>query len=214
MGDRRGDTRTKLLRGALETLRAHGIAGASARTIAATAGVNQALIFYHYGSVDELLSAACRHGAAERVARYRERFASVTTMPELLELGRAVHAEERNAGNLGVLAQLLAGGQSDAKLAPATAEGLNLWVAEIEPALVRILTGTPLAEVMDIGGLARAVAAAFVGLELYEGVDAGSARRAMDAVEQLAALVTVLDDLGPVVRRAARARLRRAVEPT
>jgi AcrR family transcriptional regulator len=207
-----GETRTKLLQGALETLRTRGIAGASARTIAATAGVNQALIFYHFGSVDELLIAACRDGAADRVARYRDRFASVNTMAELLELGRALHAEERTAGNLAVLAQLLAGGQTDAKLAPATADGLNLWVAEIERALTRILADTPLPEVMDIGGLARAVAAAFVGLELYEGVDEESAGRAMAAVEQFAALVTVLDDLGPVARRAIHGRLRRVAE--
>ena len=51
MSDR--DTRTRLLDGALETLRTRGIAGVSARTIAAAAGVNQALVFYHFGGVDE-----------------------------------------------------------------------------------------------------------------------------------------------------------------
>src|SRR5213078_627494 len=58
-GDRMTDTRQRLVDGAIETLRTHGLAGASARTIAATAGVNQALVFYHFGSVHELLEAAC-----------------------------------------------------------------------------------------------------------------------------------------------------------
>ncbi|MFC7103761.1 TetR/AcrR family transcriptional regulator [Nonomuraea rubra] len=61
------DTRTKLLDAALETLRTQGMAGASARAIAATAGVNQALVFYHFGSVDQLLAAACEHGAQQRI---------------------------------------------------------------------------------------------------------------------------------------------------
>jgi AcrR family transcriptional regulator len=208
-----GDTRARLLRGALEALRTQGIAGASARNIAAAAGVNQALIFYHFGSVDELLTAALRHGAEQRVALYVERFGSVTSLRELLELGRSLHAEERAAGNLAVLAQMLAGGQTDARLAPATADGLGLWVAQIEAVLDRILPGTPLAGIVDIGGLARAIAAAFVGLELYEGVDSQGAERAMDALQQLGALMTMLENMGPVSRRRVRGRIKKAADP-
>lgn len=207
-----GDTRAKLLQGALEALRTQGIAGASARNIAAAAGVNQALIFYHFGSVDELLAAALRHGAGERVALYVERFGSVTSLSELLVLGRSLHADERAAGNLAVLAQMLAGGQTDARLAPATADGLGLWVAQIEAVLDRILPSTPLAGAVDIGGLARAIAAAFVGLELYEGVDSSGAARAMDALEQLGALMAMLENLGPVSRRRVKGRIRKAAE--
>ena len=115
-----GDTRSRLLEGALETLRAHGIAGASARSIAATAGVNQALVFYHFGTVDELLTAAVRHGAQQQVSVYRDRFASITSLRELLDLGRSLRADERAAGNLAVLAQMLAGAQTDPRLRPAT----------------------------------------------------------------------------------------------
>lgn len=50
--------------------------------MAASAGVNQALVFYHFGSVDELLAAACRYGAEQRVARHRDRLAAVTTLAE------------------------------------------------------------------------------------------------------------------------------------
>ena len=62
---------------------------------------------------------------------------------------------------------------------------------------------------MDVAGLARATAAAFVGLELYEGVDREGAGQAFDALEQLATLITMLDDMGPLTRRAVRGRLRR-----
>jgi hypothetical protein len=133
----------------------------------------------------------------------------VTTLRELLDLGRAVHAEERAEGSVAALAQLLAGSQTDAKLAPATTAGLNLWIAEVERTLGRVLASSPLAGLVDVPGLAKATAAAFVGLELYEGVDPEGAGRALDALEQLATLVTALEDMSPLVRRALHARLRR-----
>jgi AcrR family transcriptional regulator len=171
--------------------------------------VNQALVFYHFGSVDELLAAACRHGAEERVALYRDRFARVADVGELLSLARALHAEEKSAGNLNVLGQLLAGAQSQPRLAPATVAGLSLWTEELEHVLARILADTPLAEFVDTAGLAKALAAGFVGLELYEGVDPDGTEHALAALEQLAALAGALDDLGPVAQRAVRAHLRR-----
>jgi AcrR family transcriptional regulator len=202
-------TRSKLVAGALATLVEHGIAGASARTIAAAAGVNQALVFYHFGSVDDLLVAACRHGAEERVAAYRERLDGVRTVRELLDLGRELHTAERAGGHVAALAQLLAGAQAHPRLAPATAAGLALWTDEIEKVLRRVLGGTPLTGLVDVAGLAKAISAAFVGLELYEGVDAAGADAAFGALEQLAGLVAALDELGPVAERAVRSRLRR-----
>ncbi len=207
------DTRAKLLDGALQTIRSHGIAGVSARTVAATAGVNQALVFYHFGSLDNLLTEACLEATRGRVQRYRTGLAGVASLRELLELGRSLHDEERGLGNVAVLAQLLAGAQTDARLAEPVRAALNLWVAEVETVLRRLLADTPLADLADPAGLARAVSAAFIGLELFEGVDADGARAALDALDQLAAIVEVVEDLGPVARRALRAKLRRRPAP-
>lgn len=207
------DTKTKLLDGALRTLTEHGIAGTSARTIATAAGVNQALVFYHYGSVDELLAAACRHGAEQRVALYRGRLAHVRNLSELLALARDLHKEEKAAGHLNVLGQLLAGAQSQPRLAPATVAGLSLWTDELENVLARVMADSPLSEFIDTKGLAKAMAAGFVGLELYEGVDPEGSEHALAALEDLAALAGLLDDLGPVLQRAVRSRVRRSRKP-
>ncbi|MEU5184123.1 TetR/AcrR family transcriptional regulator [Streptomyces longwoodensis] len=204
------ETKAKLLRGALRTLTEQGIAKTSARTIAATAGVNQALVFYHFGSVDELLAAACRYGAEQSVSRYRDRLAAVSSLTELLAVGRRIHEEERADGHVALLGQLLAGAQTHAVLGPATAAGLELWIAEIEGVLTRVLAGTPLGEYADPPGLARAVAASFVGIELYEGADAAGATAALDALEQLGFVLGALEELGPVAQRAVRQYLRRA----
>ncbi|MFB9555870.1 TetR/AcrR family transcriptional regulator [Streptomyces roseoviridis] len=197
------------MEGALRTLVEQGIAKTSARAVAAAAGVNQALIFYHFGSVDDLLSAACRHGAERRVARHRERLRAVGSLSELLAFGREMHEEERAAGHVAVLGQLLAGAQTHPRLAPATAAGLDLWIEEIERVLRRVLAGGPLDGIVDPAGLARALAASFVGMELYEGVDPAGAGAALDALEHLGGLMAALDELGPVTQKAVRYALRR-----
>ncbi|MGW0884430.1 TetR/AcrR family transcriptional regulator [Streptomyces sp. NPDC002671] len=207
--DKSQETKTKLLEGALRTLSEQGIAKTSARTVAAAAGVNQALVFYHFGSVDELLATACRYGAEKTVAQYRARLAAVATFSELLAVGREIHARERAGGNMALLGQLLAGVPTHAALGPATAAGLDLWIAEIEQVLARVLTATPFGALTDPAGLARAVAASFVGIELYEGVDERGAHAALDALEQLGELVTALDELGPVAQRAVHRHLNR-----
>ncbi|WP_055564210.1 TetR/AcrR family transcriptional regulator [Streptomyces atriruber] len=204
------ETRTKLLEGALRTLTEQGIAKTSARNIAAAAGVNQALVFYHFGSVDDLLAAACRHGTEQRVSRYRERLSGIDSLAELLAFGREMHEEEREAGHVAVLGQLLAGAQTQPRLAAATAAGLALWIEEIEKVLTRVLSASPLGEFVDPVGLARAVAASFVGMELYEGVDAAGTERALDSLEGLSLLVAAVEDLGPMAQRAVRHRLRKA----
>ncbi|WP_430789430.1 TetR family transcriptional regulator [Actinoplanes sp. G11-F43] len=202
------DTKQRLLDGALTALREHGVTGVSARTIAAAAGANQALVFYHYGSVDELLGAACLSATRQRVSAYADRFAAVGSLRELLQVGLDLHAAELAEGNVSVLAQMLAAAQTGERLAEPTAAALQLWTDEIQIVLNRLLTGSPVAEVADIPGLARAVSAAFVGLELFEGVDRDGARQALAALDQLAVLVEVVDELGPLARRALRAKVK------
>ncbi|SHN00685.1 TetR/AcrR family transcriptional regulator [Cryptosporangium aurantiacum] len=202
------DTRQRLIDGAIETVRRNGIAGTSARTVAATAGVNQALVFYHFGSVADLLNEACRSSTAADVARYRDRFAAIRTLRELLTLGRELHADQRERGNVTLLAQMLAGAQGDERLAVATREAIQLWVREIESVLRRVVTGSPIEAVVDVSGLAHAVSAAFVGMELFEAVDSAGSSAALDALDRLGILLEVADDLGPVAGSALRRRIR------
>jgi AcrR family transcriptional regulator len=204
-------TRDRLLQGTIDALRTHGIAGVSARTIAAAAGVNQALVFYHFGSVDELVAAAAMWSTERQVAGYRERFERVRSLRELQRVGRDVHDRESAAGNVTVLGQMLAGAQTNPAFAAATRDALALWTVEIERVLTRVLADSPLGEVADVPGLARAVAASFIGMELLAAVDPEGDKAAFRALDQLGALLEYLDDLGPAARAAARRAVRTAV---
>lgn len=204
------DTRQRLLDATAEVLRTEGIAGLSARTVAARAEVNQALVFYHFGTVPELIQAATRAAVDESVGFYRDQFARIGSMAELLEVGRELHDRERETGNIKVMAQLLAGAQQDILLAEAGRYAMARWSEQLEAVVRRLMADGPLAEVVDPAGLAQMISAVFIGLDLYDGVDPVGSRAALDAVERLVVLVEVVDDLGPVATRALRSRLRKA----
>ena len=53
-----GPTRDRIVTAAVETIKTHGLAGASARAIAKTGGFNQALIYYYFPSLTGLYLAA------------------------------------------------------------------------------------------------------------------------------------------------------------
>jgi AcrR family transcriptional regulator len=203
-------TRAKLLAAAAESLRADGMAGLSARVIAARAGVNQALVFYHFGTLNELIDASVRQAVDESADSYREQLAAVGSLRELITLGQTLHEQERDRGNVAMMAQLMAGSQRDPVLAGAARYAMQRWNAEIEVVIVRLLGSSPLAAFVDLSGLTRAVSAGFIGLELYDGVDPDGASSALNALRGLAAIVEALDNLGPVGQRALRATLRRA----
>jgi hypothetical protein len=106
------------------------------------------------------------------------------------------------------MAQLMSAARTDPVLASAARYGMDVWTAAIESVVERVLRGSPLAELADSAALARAISASFIGLELYEGVDAEGAAHALDSLERLGVLVEVVNDLGPVARRALRAKLK------
>ena len=65
-------TRDALIDGAIAALKEEGFAGASARAIARRAGCNQGVIFYHFGSVANLLLAALDAVSETRRTHYQE----------------------------------------------------------------------------------------------------------------------------------------------
>src|SRR2546427_9716007 len=91
-------TRERITEAALETLREEGFAGTTARAIAARGGFNQALIFYHFGSVAALLLEAVRATSEGQVAKYNAAAAEVGSLSDLGGSARRVHDENIERG--------------------------------------------------------------------------------------------------------------------
>jgi len=202
-------TRAALMRAAADVLRDDGLAQLSARSVATRAGVNQALIFYHFGGVAELLDAACRGAVEASLAQHRAELAAVRSFTELLAFGRSLHEREQRAGNVALMAQLLAGAQSNPAVAATARHCVARWNDELVDVVGRLLAAGPLAGLVSPRGLTRAISASFLGLELYQGADPDAADDAMGTLDRIRMLFEVVDELPPVARRGLRAKLRR-----
>lgn len=199
-------TRRRLIDATIDTIREQGITHTSARTIAATGGVNQALVFYHFGSVNALIGEACLVNTRERVELLGPRFDAVRDFAGLVAVARELHASESASGNVTVLAQVLAGAQSNPELAAVVGQALSLWTDRVTEVLQRLLTATGFETILDARGFAGLVASAFIGIELLEPTGIVEAPDA--ALDRFAGLAGVIDGLGPLARRAVRSTLK------
>lgn len=188
------ETRVKIIAAAIETLNVEGITGASARAIARTGNFNQALVFYHFGSVEGLLVAAAKAEGEVRAARYAERFAEVRSLSELATIARGVHEIEQAAGSVNVLTQMLAGAASSPILRTGVYEAMMPWLALVEEAIARVVNDSGLPSLVPIGDMAFAVASLFIGLELMTALDESGERATslFDSIEKLAGLFSML----------------------
>jgi AcrR family transcriptional regulator len=210
-----GDTKDRLLEAVLTVVAREGIAGTSARVIAAQAEVNQALIFYHYGTVDLLLAAAARTVSHQRAEVYAQRLERVESFTELAAQARLLHQEERETGNVVVLSQLLAGSRTHPALVPVLRDNFMLLSAPVENTLTRLLTGSPLEGILDPVVLARSVAGGFLGLQLLDGVVTDLETGHFDGLDALAAIVDLAIQANTLETSIIRRKLRNGrAEPT
>jgi AcrR family transcriptional regulator len=168
-------TAQTIVKAALETLREEGFAGATSRAIARRGGFNQALIFYHFGSLEGLLIAALRQASEQRLARYREVIARISTLEELVPAMADLREEDKAAGHVQVVAQVIAGSANRPELASSVVELIEPWVALAEETFERVLpTGLPVAD------LAYGTVVWYVGANLVTHLDPAGTR--MDAI--------------------------------
>lgn len=192
-GQRAGDeTRAKLISAALEALHEEGIVGASARSIASRGGFTQGLIFYHFGSVNELLLAAVDELSSRRAQRYEEKLASVTSLRELVAVAGELHKEDLEEGHITVLSQMLAGAATNPELRAPLRERFEPWIAIVESTLTRAIAGTPYAQLVPSRDLAVGITSLFIGLELMLGLEddeSGVDQRIFKTIELLAGVL-------------------------
>ena len=168
-------TRQQIALAALEALRTEGFAGASSRAIARIGGFNQALIFYHYGSLENLLLAALDLTGEERMARYREALEGASTVEELVQVARRIYREDSESGHVAVVSQMVAGSLARPELAKGVLERIEPWVDFCEQAIRKVVAGSPLADALPTRELAYGLVSFYLGANLLTHLD-GAAR--------------------------------------
>jgi AcrR family transcriptional regulator len=181
-------TRARMVDAALQTLIDDGYSGTSARTIAARAQLNPALVFYHYGGVDELLLAALDKSSAERLDRYREAISRARTPDELVRDAAELFREDIEGGHVTAVTEMIGASLSKPQLRTELVKRMRPWLELTQAVLERILSNSPLAPFATVAGPAAfAVVSGYLGLNMLS--------RLMPDPSQTEALFQLLEQL-------------------
>jgi AcrR family transcriptional regulator len=197
---RSSDTRRALVDAAVDVLRHDGFSAATARTIAARAGCNQGLVFYHFGSMVNLLLAALDEVSAQRRERYEEALAGVDRPSELVELAAQIFSEDLDTGDATLLVEMIAGATSTPGLGAQVKARMEPWTQFAVAALDQTLDSSPLAGVVAPAEIAHAVVALYLGLELLSHLD-GDRTPALDLFDRARQLAALADLVTGAPRR-------------
>jgi AcrR family transcriptional regulator len=192
------ETRQQIAAAALEALRTVGFAGATSRAIARIGGFNQALIFYHYGSVEQLLLAALDLTSEERMARYRTAVDGAGTLEELMHVARLIYREDSESGHVAVISQLVAGSMARPELAKGVVERVEPWVEFCEHAIRKVIAGSPLEDALPVRDLAYGAVSFYLGANLLTHLDGAARTEALfERAEALAPAIAAMLQTGP-----------------
>jgi AcrR family transcriptional regulator len=169
------ETRDRIIDAALETVRDEGLVGTSARVIARTGDFNQALVFYHFGSVEELLLAAIERASERRVERFTPKLEAVSNLSDLVDVAVELHGDHTDADQP-ALAAMVAGWSATSELGPRIIEAMKPWDDLVANALRQALADTPVAALVPYEDFAHLVGSLFLGIEMMSRLDPASGR--------------------------------------
>jgi len=184
-------TKQQILDAAFETLKTEGFSAATSRAVARRGGFNQALVFYHFGSMDGLLLAALDWTNEQRLAAYRETLAHAGTVQDVLAAATRLFEEDLESGHITVVSQMIAGSVGRPELAPEMLSRMKPWLELCEETLERIAVDSPLTAAVPPPELAYAIVTFYLGANLLTHLEADRAR--------VDALIARLRELGPFV---------------
>jgi AcrR family transcriptional regulator len=189
-----GATRERIVKATLETLKNEGFAGTSARAIARTGEFNQALIYYHFGSIEDLMIAGLHDFSERRLERYHEALEGVTTLSALVETLTRLYDEDARGGEVTAVQEIVAGSSSSAELRRRVVELLDPWSGFAEEVVARLLHRTPFEHMLPAKEVAYALVALYFGVETLAHLDPDRAktRALFDAGSRLAPLFDLL----------------------
>jgi AcrR family transcriptional regulator len=188
-------THQALVRAAIETLKTDGFARTSARSIARRAGSNQSLVFYHFGSVANLLLAAMDEVSADRLERYSATAAQVGSLSQLVDVAETIFQEDLDEGHATVLAELVSGAASVPGFGAEVAARLASWTQFAQDAVEKAADSSVLARSLPSADVAYGLIALYLGLEMLSHLD-GDRTRALALFHQAKQLAVLAEALG------------------
>lgn len=203
-----GDTKARILDAAFRRLAMEGYAALSIREIALDAGVNHALINYHFGSKDQLLIAVLDEANRQLLARQREMYGRPAAFADKWAEARRFYRDDLASGFVRVQAELWAASLSNPGLREKFVPRIRAWKAVVEEGVAAAVAtlagcGVKLPAPFTVEVIACWICEFWVGMEFSEllGAPEDRARHVagLDAMEKL------LRDLDAQVRRQSRA---------
>jgi AcrR family transcriptional regulator len=191
----RADTKGRIVEAALATLKEDGFAGTSARSIAKRGGFNQALIFYHFGTVNDLLLAALDRTSDQRMAQYAKAVRDLSSIEEAVRVGTELYREDLASGHITVLSELIAGSLDRPDLAPEIVRRIEPWIDLTDEAVGRVLEPTGLAAVVPSRTIAYAIVAMYLGVDLLSHLEQDD-QRAEEMFESAKGLAALAQTMG------------------
>ncbi|MEO5732733.1 MAG: TetR/AcrR family transcriptional regulator [Rubrivivax sp.] len=217
-----GDTRTRILKAAFHGLATRGYAGLNVRDIARDAGVNHALINYHFGGKDRLVIAVLDEANRQLLQRQRGMYAAPGGFADKWGQARRFYESDLATGFVRVQAELWAASLSNPALREQFLPRVQAWKQVVGEAVQQALaahrpTLPPAFSAEAIGCL---ISEFWLGMEFSRLIGAEAERvrheKALDAVEALllamesgAGVQTAAPAAAGNVRAAALARPRR-----
>ena len=190
----RGDTRAKILDAAFRRLATEGYAALSVREIARDAGVNHALINYHFRTKDQLVIAVLDAANQRLLARQAAMYQAPSGFAQKWADARRFYESDLGSGFVRVQAELWAASLSNAELRDKFLPRLLAWKQLVFQAVREALAaskaqGVELPHVFSAEVIACWICEFWLGMEFADllGVKEEQAahRAALDAVQSL-----------------------------
>jgi AcrR family transcriptional regulator len=190
-------TKQRIVQASIDTIREDGFASASARAIARRGGFNQALIFYHFGTLNELLLATFDQVTAARIERYVEVFEGSGDLASKLRAMGPLYRDDRGSGRLRVITEIIAGATGRPDLAPEIAARIDPWISMTHHVVQSLVDQVGVSGLLDPHDAAFAISALFVGMDVLGslGYDEAPAERLIETAATIAPMLEALAGL-------------------
>ena len=164
------ETRERIIRAALDTVGEEGLVGTSARAIARTGEFNQALLFYHFGSIEELLLESLTWANDVRMVQFGAQFEAAKSLADLVDLSYDLYTSEVNEYQSALVA-IVAGWPTRSDVGQRVMDVLRPWDEMVQGAMRRCLDGSPFIKMMPAADLTFGLVSLLLGVELNSRFD-------------------------------------------